>query len=112
MVKGNGLFNVESDSKLEHKIWNETNGYHVTILFCTLFFMILIHLTFIVVETNKNFVQFGLNICVLVIVQILIVNYGGKIARTKPLTQNDLIKCFGIASLVIPFEFLCKIIKK
>lgn len=112
MVKGNGLFSVESDSKLEHNIWNETNGYHVTILFCTLFFMVLIHLTFIVIETNKNFVQFGLNICVLVIIQILIVNYGGKIARTKPLSQNDLIKCFGIASLVIPVEFLCKIIKK
>ena len=112
MIKGNSLFNVESDNVLEHNIWNEKNGYHVTILFCTLFFMILIHLIFIVIETNKNFVQFGLNICFLVIIQIFIINYGGKIARTKPLSENDLIKCFGIASLVIPIEFLCKMFKK
>ena len=112
MIKGNSLFNVENDKFLEHNIWNEKNGYHVTILFCTLFFMILIHLIFIVIETNKNFVQFGLNICFLVIIQIFIINYGGKIARTKPLSENDLIKCFGIASLVIPIEFLCKMFKK
>ena len=111
MIKGNNLFNVESDKLLEHNIWNETNGYHVTIIYCVVFFMILIHLALIVIETNNNFIQFGLNICILVLIQIWIVNSGGKIARTKPLSQNDLLKCFGIASLTIPVHLISKIIK-
>ena len=111
MIKGNNLFNVESDKLLEHNIWNETNGYHVTIIYCIVFFMILIHLALIVIETNNNFIQFGLNICILVLIQIWIVNSGGKIARTKPLSQNDLLKCFGIASLTIPVHLISKIIK-
>ena len=61
--------------------------------------------------TNNNFIQFGLNICILVLIQIWIVNSGGKIARTKPLSQNDLLKCFGIASLTIPVHLISKIIK-
>jgi Ca2+ transporting ATPase len=111
MIKGNNLFNVESDKLLEHNIWNENNGYHVTIIYCVLFFIILIHLALIVIETNNNFIQFGLNICILVFIQIWIVNSGGAIARTKPLSQNDLLKCFGIASLIIPAHLASKIIK-
>ena len=111
MIKGNNLFKVESDKLLEHNIWNETNGYHVTIIYCIVFFMILIHLALIVIETNKNFIQFGFNICILVLIQIWIFNSGGKIARTKPLSQNDLLKCFGIASLTIPVHLINKIIK-
>ena len=110
MVRGNILFNVESDKKLEHNMWNEINGYHVTIIYCVFFFMILIHLSFIVIETNNNYLQFGFNICILVIIQICIVNYGGKISRTKLLSQNDLLKCFAIGSLTIPFELFGKIL--
>lgn len=112
MVRGNPLFNIESDQNLEHNIWNETNGYHLTVLFCVLFFMILIHLAFVVIETNKNYIKFGFNICIMVIIQLLIVNYGGKITRTKKLSQNDLIKCFEFASFVIPIDIICKIITK
>ena len=110
MFYGNTLFNFESDKQLEHNMWNDNNGYHITAIFCVLFFMILIHLTFIIIETNKNFIQFGFNICILVIMQLWINNYGGKITRTKPLNQNDLIKCFGVASIAIPVDLICKII--
>ena len=106
MVKGNDLFNIENDQKLEHNMWNETNGFHLTILFSVLFFMILIHLIFIILETNTNFIKYGLNICILVMIHLLIINYGGKLTRTKPLNQNDLIKCFGLACLVIPLDLI------
>ena len=106
MVKGNDLFNIENDQKLEHNMWNETNGFHLTILFSVLFFMILIHLIFIILETNTNFIKYGLNICILVMIHLLIINYGGKLTRTKPLNQNDLLKCFGLACLVIPLDLI------
>ena len=112
MVRGNSIFDIESDKKLGHYMWNETNGYHLTVLFCVLFFMILIHLAFIVIETNKDYIKFGLNICIMVIIQLMIVNYGGKITRTKPLSQNDLIKCFEFASITIPIDIICKFITK
>jgi len=112
MVRGSDLFNIESDKNLEHNIWNETNGYHLTVLFCVLFFMILIHLAFIVIETNRNYIKFGFNICIMVIIQLLMINYGGKVIRTKQLSQNDLIKCFEYASIVIPIDIICKIITK
>ena len=112
MIKGNTLFDIESDRKLEHNMWNENNGFHVTILFCVLFFMVLIHLAFVVIEVNNNYVQFGFNICILILIQIWILNCGGKIFRTKPLSQNDLLKCFGIASLTIPLGIFTKIISR
>ena len=112
MVRGNSIFNIESDKNLEHNMWNETNGHHLTVLFCVLFFMILIHLVFIVIEINKDYIKFGLNICIMVIIQLFIVNYGGKVTRTKQLSQNDLIKCFEFASFVIPIDIICKIITK
>lgn len=112
MYKGHNLFNIENDSQLEHNVWNDNNGYHVTVLFCVLFFMILIHLVFVVIEVNNNFVVYGINVCILIGLQLFIVNYGGKIARTKPLSQNDLLKCFGIASITIPFDLIAKIITR
>ena len=111
MIKGDKIFGIESDRQLEHNVWNDNNGYHMTVLFCVLFFMILIHLILIVLEVNNNFVLYGFNAFILVVVQLCIVNYGGKITRTKPLSQNDLLKCFGFASLTIPFYYLLKVLQ-
>ena len=105
MVKGDKLFNFESDELLEHNIWNDKNGYHITIIFCVLLFMILIHLVLIIIKNNNNYIKFGFNICILIMILVTIVNYGGKVTRTKPLNQNDLFKCFGIACFAIPVYF-------
>ena len=111
MIKGNNLFNAESNKLFEHNIWNDKNWYYITISYCVLIFMILIYLSIIIIETNNNFIQFGFNICMIILIQIWIVNFGRKITRTKPLVQNDLFKCFGIASLIIPIHLESKTIK-
>ena len=106
LMKGDSIFDFESDKNLEHNVWDEKHGYHLTIIFCVLVYMILIHLAFDVITLNKNFILYGFTLCILVVIQMFIINYGGSITRTRQLSQNDIWKCLGIASLTIPFDYL------
>lgn len=56
---------------------------------------------------NPSFVAIML---VVVTVQIALVYYGGTLFRTTPLSLSDLLKTIGISSLVMPLDWIRKII--
>ena len=100
-------------------MWNNINGYHFTIFFNIFVFMQVFN------SINSRKLQknefnvfngiFGnwlylLIQAIMVVGQIILVNFGGRAVRTHPLSFKQHCKCIGIASLTLIWGFITKLL--
>jgi hypothetical protein len=95
LIYGDKILGVPSDKTLRHHDWNDVNGYHISFVFNTFVFMQVFNLfncrkvhpaemnVFSGVMTNKMFM---LVVVVVSTVQLLLVNFGGRMMRTQMLS--------------------------
>ena len=112
LIYGDKILGVPSDKTLRHHDWNDVNGYHISFVFNTFVFMQVFNLfncrkvhpaemnVFNGVMKNKMFM---LVVVAVSTVQLLLVNFGGRIMRTQMLSLRLQVLSIGIAafSLVI-----------
>ena len=119
LLYGDIIFGVPSDRELHHFIWNNVNGYHLTIFFDIFVFMQLFNLINSRKLSKDEYNVFsGIleNLCFIFIQsfillgQIIIVNCGGRAARVKPLSINQHCVCLGIASLTLICRFIVNLL--
>ena len=104
------LFNVPSDIGFGWDNSNITYGYHTTFIFTCIVFMQVFN-AFISRNIEKDEINIFKNILEhnyfiiiqlwIIILQILIVNYGHDILKTTPLGLNSLLLCAGISSITL-----------
>ena len=119
LLYGDIIFGVPSDRELHHFVWNNVNGYHLTIFFDIFVFMQLFNLINSRKLSKDEYNVFsGIleNLCFIFIQsfillgQIIIVNCGGRAARVKPLSINQHCVCLGIASLTLICRFIVNLL--
>ena len=105
MIKRETIFNNKDiGSESGYDIWNDKNGFYVSVLFFILLFMIIIHLVIIIIKSKLNMIKAGIYVC-FIVMSIFFVIYS-EIFKVRLLSQNVLIKCFGFALLVAPFDLV------
>jgi Ca2+ transporting ATPase len=114
---GDELFNVPSDRNLSHFEWNETHGYHFTIFFNIFVFLQVFNSinarklhqnevnVFEGIDSNKIYLSVQ---GFIIVMQVFIVQFGGRALRTQPLTFNQHFACILIASLSLLANYLSK----
>jgi magnesium-transporting ATPase (P-type) len=104
------LLKIESDRGLNFLEWKEANGFHTTIVF-----LIFAYMQFFNAFISRNLDKKNLNIfknvfehkvflslqIICLICNYLLINYGDKIIKSKPLNLLNHIYCFLISSLVL-----------
>ena len=105
MIKRETIFNIKDiGSESDYDIWNDKNGFYVSVFFFILLFMIIIHLVIIIIKSKLNMIKAGIYVC-FIVMSIFFVIYS-EIFKVRLLSQNVLIKCFGFALLVAPFDLI------
>jgi P-type Ca2+ transporter type 2B len=115
---GDKIFGVKDDRSRSHYEWNDEDGYHYTIFFNIFVFLQVFnsinarkleqHETNVFENIGNNsiyiYVQFFI-----VVFQILLIQYGGKIVKTRPLSFGTHFACIIISSLSLVFGYIGKI---
>ena len=116
---GDYLFNVASDRKLDHEMWNDVNGYHFTIFFNIFVFMQVFNSINARKLQKDEFNVFTgimgnwlylLIQAIIIVGQLLMVTFGGRALRTHPLSVNQHCACLGISSLTLVWGFFVKLL--
>jgi len=116
---GASIFDVNSDRELSHYEWKTGYGYHFTIFFNSFVFLQVFNslnsrkLNKDQLNVFKNLFNNFLFIFIqlfIVVAQLLIVQYGGRAIRTRPLTMNQHLGCIGIASFSLLCTFIIKLL--
>jgi P-type Ca2+ transporter type 2B len=114
---GDFIFGVASDRDLGHFEWPKDHGYHFSIFFNIFVFMQVFN-SINCRKLNKcewnvfkdifdNPLYLGIQIFT-VVIQVLMIQFGGRVLRTRPLTLYQHLACIAIASLVL----LCNLVVK
>jgi len=104
------IFKIESDMGLKHIEWEENNGIHTTIVFTCL-----VYLQFFNAFISRNLDKTNLNIfknllnhniflivqSLMVILHYILISYGHRLTRSRPLPIIMHLYCFSIASIVL-----------
>ena len=107
LFEGDKLFGVPSDRELEHYEWNDTNGFHFTIFFDIFVFLQVFNSInarklnpkdLNIFEGIEDNIYYIIVQSFIVVGQIVIVTFGGRAVRTKPLSIFQHIGCAIIAS--------------
>jgi len=119
IFKGDAIFNVPSDRKLDHFTWNQNVGYHFTILFNIFVFMQIFNSIssrkLLKTEWNifkgifNNPLYLGIQ-AFTIITQIFMVQFGGRALRTHPLSLSQHLGCILIASSSMLITFIVKVL--
>jgi len=115
---GEVIFGVKDDRSRNHFEWNERDGYHYTIFFNIFVFLQVFnsinsrkleqHETNVFENIGNNKIYIAVQ-GFIVISQIIIVEYGGKIAKTRPLSFKMHLVCIIISSLSLLFAYIGKV---
>lgn len=104
---GDKIFGVPDDRSLSHFEWNDVNGYHFTIFFNIFVFLQVFNSinarkldqnelnVFEGIEGNNIYIYVQV---IIVFGQIILVQFGGRAVRTKPLKISQHMTCILIAS--------------
>ena len=116
---GDVIFNVADDRSRLHNEWNEGSGYHYTIFFNIFVFLQVFnsinarkleqHETNVFENILNNSIYIVVQVFI-VVSQLLLVQYGGRIAKTRPLSLKIHLYCIVISSLSLLFGYLGKVI--
>ena len=106
MIKGNSIFNISTSEKSEYNLWDDKDGMCANTLFFVFSFMMIVHLVIIIIKSHLNFIKSGFYLCFILILHFFIVIFGNEIFKIRLISQNNLIKCFEIALLIVPFDIL------
>ena len=119
LIYGDKILGVPSDKTLRHHDWNDVNGYHISFVFNTFVFMQVFNLfncrkvhpsemnVFIGVTKNKMFM---LVVFVVSTVQLLLVNFGGRIMRTQMLSLHLQLLSVVIAAFSLAIGFISRML--
>jgi Ca2+ transporting ATPase len=116
---GDSIFSVPSDRELTHYVWNDFNGYHFTIFFNIFVFMQVFNSVnsrkLLKSEWNvfEGIMNNWLYLAVqgfIAVMQIIMVQFGGRALRTHPLTFNQHFACIVVASFTLVINFIVKMI--
>ena len=119
LIYGDKILGVPSDKTLRHHDWNDVNGYHISFVFNTFVFMQVFNLfncrkvhpsemnVFAGAARNKMFM---LVVCVVSTVQLLLVNFGGRIMRTQMLSMHLQLMSIAIAALSLVVGFVSRVL--
>jgi P-type Ca2+ transporter type 2B len=116
---GDIMFNVPSDRELDHYEWNDVNGYHFTIFFNIFVFMQVFNSINArkLLKSEWNVFEGILNNWLylavqgfIVVMQIIMVTYGGRALRTHALSFNQHMACILIASCCLVISLIVKMI--
>jgi len=114
---GDIIFGVPSDRELSHYTWNADVGYHFTIFFNTFVFLQVFNSInsrkllkkdsniFIGITNNSLYIIIQL---IIIIGQMLLVQFGGRAVRTQPLTLIQHLGCIGIGAVSLVLGFIVK----
>ena len=111
------MFGIGNDTKINYRDWERNNGTHTTIIFNSLIFMQIFN-AFISRILDRNNLNIFKNITkhhvfiiiqtLILVSQVLIIHYGGRITRTRPLRFSTHVACFLISSLTLLTLPICK----
>ena len=116
---GDYIFGVPSDRSLEHFVWNNENGYHLTIFFNIFVFMQVFNSinarklrkeevnVFDGIKENSLYILIQL---ITIVGQIVLVTFGGRAVRTHRLSLQQHGCCLLISALTLVLGFLVKLL--
>lgn len=114
---GDIIFNVPSDRELEHYTWNDQVGYHFTIFFNTFVFLQVFNSInsrkllkkeaniFVGITNNPLYLLIQ---AIIIVGQMLLVQFGGRAVRTQPLTLMQHMGCIAIGSVSLVLGYIVK----
>jgi len=116
---GDVLFHVPDDRSRLHNEWNEGSGYHYTIFFnIFVFLQVFNSINARKLEQNElnvfeniwnNYIYIFVQVFI-VVSQLFLVQFGGRILKTRPLSLNVHLCCIVISSLSLLFGYLGKVL--
>ena len=116
---GDVIFGVPSDRELDHFVWNANVGYHFTIFFNIFVFMQVCnsinarklkqdeYWVFSGVFSNGLYLMIQ---TIIIVGQMLIVNFGGRALRVQQLTVKQHLQCLGFGATTLIVGFLVKLL--
>ena len=118
LLYGHYILGVPTDRYLRHHQWDNVNGYQISFSFHLLISMTVVNMincrkvhvseknVFRGIFQNKYFLSV---IFIIVLVQELLVMFGGRFGRMHPMSLNEICLCWGIASLSLVICFCSKL---
>ena len=116
---GDYIFGVPSDRELEHFMWNEVNGYHLTI-----FFNIFVYMQVFNSINLRKFWKDEFNVfegilgnryyiliqTIIIVGQVILVTFGGRVVRTHSLNLQQHGLCLLISSMTLVWGAFMKLL--